>query len=254
MSHTKNSLFVGKVRKHFKQLPSTNGYALDLLSKSNPCEGTVITTDNQVDGRGQIGSKWESAAGQNITISIILRPNFLEVRNQFLLNQAIALGVASFTQQHISEGVKVKWPNDIYIHKKKVAGILIQNQLSGSKIQSTVVGLGININQTQFLSDAPNPTSFKLTTQQHYNISALTDMLCKCIELSYLDLRQRKITKLQNNYLSNLFQYQKLAHYQRSDGRVFQGTIIGLTPFGKLQIETKKGIEAFDIKTVKFVL
>jgi BirA family biotin operon repressor/biotin-[acetyl-CoA-carboxylase] ligase len=224
------------------------------LSKNNPCEGTVITTENQVEGRGQIGSKWESEAGKNIILSIILRPNFLPAREQFLLNQAITLGVVNFIQYYITTGVKIKWPNDIYVHKKKVAGILIQNQLSGSRIQSSVIGIGLNINQVVFLSDAPNPTSFKLLTAHEFQIEQLIPELCRSIEQRYLQLKQGKHAILQNDYLKNLFQYQQTASYQKPNETTFQGRIIGISPFGKLKIEHNQGIEFFDIKTVKFIL
>ena len=129
----KNTLFIGKVFQHFASLESTNQYAVDLISKSKPIEGTVISTFNQTKGRGQIGSTWESAIGKNITLSVILYPSFLPIQKQFYLNQIVALAVKDLLQAYTSKVVQVKWPNDVYIHEHKTAGILIQNSVSGKK-------------------------------------------------------------------------------------------------------------------------
>ena len=125
-----NTLFIGKVLRHFPQLGSTNQYAVEIVSKSNPTEGTVISTFHQPAGRGQIGRKWESEPHKNLTLSIIFYPRFLAPTQQFILNQAISLGLVDFITKYIAKGVKVKWPNDIYVQDRKIAGILLQNTLN----------------------------------------------------------------------------------------------------------------------------
>ena len=252
--HYQNTLFVGTHIERFAQLGSTNTYALDLLSKSLPPEGTVITTDNQSDGRGQIGSKWESEAGQNLTLSIILYPNFLPIRQQFLLTQCISLGVREFTAKFIDNSVKVKWPNDIYINQNKVSGILIQNTLSSSQILHSVIGIGININQTIFKSNPPNPTSFQLETGQSYVLFELQFELFKCIEQWYLQLRSNNHNHIQQNYLDHLYLFEEEAYYQRAaDKSIFKGMISGITPTGKLVIEHDGRREMFANKEVEFI-
>ena len=150
---------MGQVFEEFEMLPSTNQYAQELLSKSKPVEGTVISAQNQHAGRGQIGSSWEAAPGQNLTLSIILYPQFLAIQHQFQLNQSISLGVRDFIAKYVQKPVKIKWPNDIYVNEKKIGGILIQNTLSGSSIQSTIAGIGINVNQKHFESMLEMKTS-----------------------------------------------------------------------------------------------
>jgi len=177
-----NTLFIGKVFQHYEKLDSTNEKATEYLSKNNPSEGTVISTYYQQKGRGQIGSLWESEPDKNISLSIILYPRFVPLVQQFSFNQAIALGVYDFISSNIGKAVKVKWPNDVYVGLKKIAGILIQNSLAQGHIQSSIVGLGININQSDFLSDAPNPTSFLLETGQEYVLDELVGQLCHHIE------------------------------------------------------------------------
>lgn len=249
-----NTLFIGKVLLHLKELNSTNAYALNLLTKNKPGEGTVVSAWNQTQGRGQIGSSWESEAGKNITISIILYPSFLPIRQQFILNQAISLGIFDFISKFISTQVKIKWPNDLLVRDKKIAGILIQNILSSNIFQSSVIGVGINVNQVLFKSDAPNPTSLKLETKKEYDVNSLIDLLCSAIEKRYLQLRAGNISILQQDYLNNLHQFQEEAIYQRTDNQeIFSGKIVGIDESGKLIIDHKKGQSAFSMKEVRFL-
>ncbi|MEL6924320.1 MAG: biotin--[acetyl-CoA-carboxylase] ligase [Bacteroidota bacterium] len=259
MSSINNSLFVGKVRHHFSQLPSTNLYATELLSKSKPPEGTIITTDEQTDGRGQIGSRWESEAGSNITLSAILYPRFLLARDQFCLNMAISLAVADCIRQVLPAGsppaaLRIKWPNDIYYLQYKIAGILIQNQLSGSSIQSSVVGIGINVNQQDFDDAIPNAGSLRRISGKQYEIESLIPILCAQLEHRYLQLRQQRRDLLRTNYLENLFQYQQEAWYADAQGHRFRGRVVGVDPSGKLQVERGGHVHAFEIKQIRFLI
>lgn len=249
----KKTLFVGKEFYHFPELASTNDYATQLTSKSKPSAGTVISTYKQVKGKGQTGSQWESEPDKNISMSLILYPKFVAARNQFVLNQAISLGVLDFVKTYISSEAKIKWSNDIYILDKKVAGILIQNTLFSRNIQSSIIGVGININQTIFKSEAPNPTSFKLETGKDYDLDELLEILCWSMEKRYLQLRTNEVEKIKAEYLDNLYRYMEDSLYQIPEGEVFQGRIIGIEEFGKLMIESKNGIQNFDTKQVKFI-
>ncbi|MCB0573965.1 MAG: biotin--[acetyl-CoA-carboxylase] ligase, partial [Saprospiraceae bacterium] len=181
-----NTLFIGKVYHRFDQLPSTNDHAAELIAKSTPPEGTVIRAASQTAGRGQFGSRWESAAGKNLTLSVILYPDWLEAGAQFHLSMATALAlhdtVYSIVQNLPDESllkagepstvyrlpstvhrppstVKIKWPNDLYLGDRKAAGILIQNSLSGAHLQSSILGIGLNVNQPEFDPSLPNPGS-----------------------------------------------------------------------------------------------
>ena len=253
MNTIENPLFVGKVHLHFPDLDSTNRYALDLISKSNPSEGTVISTHNQLQGRGQIGSKWESLPEKNLSLSIILYPHFLPPKQQFSLNQAISLGVYDFFSRYIRKGLKIKWSNDLYVENRKIGGILIQNSLRAYKITSSVVGLGVNINQSVFSDKLPNPSSLYLETKKEYLLEDLLVPLCGCIEKRYLQLKFGKKELLQKDYLQALYRYMEEALFQKPEGSVFSGKITGLDPSGKLKIEHQKGEEVFGIKEIKFI-
>ena len=254
MNNNINTLFVGKVLLSFRELDSTNNYALSLLSKNKPSEGTVISAWKQSDGRGQIGNYWESEAGKNITVSIVLYPSFVTVQEQFVLNQVISLGVVDFLSAKIDRGLRVKWPNDIYVGDKKIAGILIQNSLSQSKIQSSIAGIGINVNQAVFRSNAPNPTSLGLETSSAYELEELLPQLCKAIETRYLEIRSQNFEKVRSDYLNCLYRFQEDALYQRTGTKeVFSGKIVGLTKTGRLILDTKKGEAIFSLKEIKFL-
>jgi BirA family transcriptional regulator, biotin operon repressor / biotin---[acetyl-CoA-carboxylase] ligase len=274
----KNTVFIGKVLHHFDELPSTNTYASELLSESSnfpqnmeysdipntfgtegPIEGVVVSTFNQTFGRGQMGSRWVSEPNMNLAVSIILKPHFLQARQQFHLNKAVALAVCDFISNEYSENnpslkndVTVKWANDIYVKNNKIAGILIQNTLSGVDIQSTIIGIGININQTRF-DDLPNATSLKLETQKAYILEEMLEKLCIFVEQRYLQLKNRSFDKLHNEYLDKLYRMGEDAIYQYPNGEYFSGRIIGVGDNGKLTLLTKSGVENFDVKEVKFV-
>lgn len=248
----KNTIFIGKVLLHFPDLPSTNAYAQELLSKSRPIEGTVIITDNQTAGRGQIGSTWQSEDKKNLTLSLIFYPKFVAANAQFLLSQAIALGVRAFVAQYCDAPAYVKWPNDVYVGNKKIAGILIQNTLSGKYIQSTVAGMGININQAIFDPKITNATSLQLENQQTFILSELLPSLLQHIESFYLKLRNGQIDSIRRAYLTHLYQYQESAMYQKKNGAVIKGQIVGVTPQGQLCLQHQK-VEYFDLKEIKFL-
>lgn len=250
-----NSLFIGKVANYLASVDSTNLFANNLLSKSTPIEGTVIYTDNQYAGRGQIGSKWESAVGENMILSVILYPKFLPIQAQFKLNQIVALAVYDLLKAFISpvEQLAVKWPNDIYINDKKIGGILIENKLKGSLLASTVIGLGLNINQRNFLPDLPNPTSLLLETQKEEDTYAMIASFCEHLERRYLQLKAGQYKALDQDYLNTLYAYQEWRMYKVAETEViFKGKIIGISPQGKLQIQTTNELLEFYFKEVVF--
>ena len=251
--HCPDTLFIGRNFLELPSINSTNEYALSLLSKSKPSEGTVISTRNQYAGRGQIGSGWESEPGQNIALSIILYPTFLPIGQQFLLNQSISLAVFDLVEKHFPKQARIKWPNDIYINEKKVAGILIQNAISGTKFRSSVIGIGININQAAFVSDAPNPTSFKLESGEETELGTAISDLCHFVENRYLKLKTGNLVPLQKDYLQHLFRFQAESLFQRPDGQIFKGRISGIAESGQLQVETGGKVESFGLKEIKFL-
>ena len=253
--HTiENTLFIGKIVQQFAELGSTNEYAVNLISKSNPSEGTVISAYNQTNGRGQIGSKWDTEAGSNLTLSVILYPNFLEASRQFLLSQAIALGVFDCLKTYISSGLALKWPNDIYHLDKKAGGILLQSGLKGSRLMWCVAGIGINVNQIDFNPSLPNPTSLKTICGADIDLEELTAKICQQLEFRYLQLKNGHFEKIQSDYLQNCYRFMEESLFERPNLEVFSGKITGVDPIGKLMITHSNGEESFGMKEVRFVI
>lgn len=252
-----NTLFVGKNLIELDSVDSTNSFARQLLSNSRPVEGTVIMAKDQFAGRGQMGNAWSTEAGKNITLSVILFPDQLDADKQFFLNMAVALAVKDFCEFVLQDEVKIKWPNDIYYHDKKVGGILIENSISGTKIASSIIGIGINVNQEEFDESLPNPGSLiqikKPASTAVYDIPKLVEELCACLEKYYLQLRQRHFNFLDKGYTVALYRYQQTHEFKRGES-TFKGEINGVAKDGKLIIHSGGKELRFGFKEVEYII
>ncbi len=256
-----NTLFTGKVYQCFDELPSTNDYLLELLAKSKPPEGMAIRAASQSAGRGQYGSRWESTPGQNLTLSVLFYPNWLAVGDQFFLSMAVALAVRDTVEGSgwkatgtAPPPITVKWPNDIYVGSKKVAGILIQNSLQGHTLQATVVGIGLNVNQRVFSDDLPNPTSMALVYGREFVLEEVVDALFENLERRYLQLKAGQQSALKTIYEDQLFQKGVLSKFVLPDGTNFSGIPLGVTDRGLLCIQIGNAVHQFETKAVKLCL
>lgn len=248
----KNTLFVGKVFEWLESVDSTNRFTRDLLSKSKPPEGTVVATARQTAGRGQIGSNWESEPDKNVTCSVIFYPVFLEARRQFLLNQSVALAIHDVLSALKMEGVKIKWPNDIYAGHKKICGLLLQNSIAGNFLQTNISGIGLNVNQFAFLSDAPNPTSVFLETGKTAPLAEMYQLLCEKLEFRYLQLRRGEAQKIDRDYHENLYLLETEHDFFLPDETVLKGKIKGVNETGKLLVQCGAKLKIFDFKEIAF--
>jgi BirA family transcriptional regulator, biotin operon repressor / biotin---[acetyl-CoA-carboxylase] ligase len=249
-----NTLFTGKLIKYLPSCHSTNDIAVQMIQSENMVfEGTVIITDNQTAGRGQRGNIWEASTGENLTFSLILKPNFLKASDQFQLNVAVSMGVFDFLNEFIDENLKVKWSNDIYYGDNKMGGILIENSLQGYQIGYSIIGIGLNINQTEFTNE--KATSLKKITQNplKYDLSELLKKLLENIEINYLRIKNNQYDSLKIKYLANLYRFQEY-HYFRKNGQQFLGQIVGIDETGKLGIESDGNVIYFDFKEMEFVI
>lgn len=247
------TLFIGKNLIDLEKVDSTNNHAKNLLLKEKPAEGTLIVAKEQYSGRGQMGNEWKTESGSNLTLSIILYPDFLEADKQFFLNMAISLGVKDFCETILNDEVKIKWPNDIYYHDSKLGGILIENTINGSRISSSVIGIGINVNQKKFDPSLSNPTSLYLISNEEYKLPDLVEQLCSFIEKYYLQLRQQHYNFLDKGYMVSLYRYQQTYEFKKGD-QVFKGEINGVTKDGKLLIHSGGKELRFAFKEVEYVI
>lgn len=244
------TLFIGKNAVYLPSCHSTNDIAAEIIQNKKAFDGTIVITSDQTAGRGQRGNTWVSFPNQNITISIILKPDFLQAKEQFKLNIAISLGIFDFLCKYLNQDLAIKWPNDIYIGNKKMGGVLIENTLSGSRVVFSVVGIGLNINQLEFFSK--KATSLKLATgKEDFDIEKLLEQLCVCIEKYYLQLKTGNFEIQKKKYLERLFRFGDLSNFSQN-GNVFQGKIIDVAETGHLIMKVGEEIKSFDLKEISF--
>ncbi|MCB0688858.1 MAG: biotin--[acetyl-CoA-carboxylase] ligase [Saprospiraceae bacterium] len=251
MSTDHNSIIVGKVLHAFDCLPSTNQYAIELLASANPPEGTVIAAKYQSAGRGQMGTHWESESGMNLLLSVILRPQFLSVEEQFTLNKAISLAVLAVLDSYFPNRIAIKWPNDIYIDQGKICGILIQNGISGKKLQWTVVGIGLNVNQIGFSNATNNATSMARELGQQVDLIDLRKKLFYQLDLYYSKLKSGDPV-LNELYARSLYRAGIPTTFTDNRGEIFTGTIERVDKQGKLVIKSGTEIKHFNLKEISY--
>ena len=246
-----NTLFTGQRLVFVPECHSTNSLAAELASQGPLPEGTVVITNNQTAGRGQRGNTWETGMGLNLTFSVLLNPTFLSLKNQFYLTIVTSLAVADFLKEKSPDGIKIKWPNDILIGKKKISGILIENSVRKDAIQQTIVGIGVNVNQKDF--KVPAATSLAMVLNSTFDLNEALNSLLGNFEKRYLQLRADKLAELKKEYLENLFGIGEPRTFI-SDQQKFSGVIEGVNDHGELLITIDGTKRAFNLKEISFVL
>ncbi len=249
-----SALIIGNPTLEFDEIDSTNDQATRLLNNDNSIsDGTVIFAHHQTKGRGQFDAKWLTNKAENLTMSIILKPSQLHIKKQFYLTIISSLSVISLLRSYGMTAL-IKWPNDIYVAKNKIAGILIQNSIAGHDIQSSIVGIGLNVNQQTFHPSVPNPTSILLETAIKQDLSAIRRQLCTHFEAYYTDLINDHSDTLMSQYLDSLYQRNKVATYQKQDGTTFNGMIKYVDDAGLLHLEVEdSSIQSFTLKEIRFL-
>lgn len=245
-------MIIGSNKIFIPELTSTNTFASAILKSEPPPEGTIIYTDYQTGGRGQKGNKWESENGKNLLFSVILYPKKISPADQFILSKFVSLAVHDFLTDYTGN-IYIKWPNDIYAGSDKIAGILIENTIMGGTIESTVIGIGLNVNQQIFKSDAPNPVSLSMLTGKTYDLKECLDKLCTFLNKRYEQVLKNKQDLLDSSYKEKL--YRKGQWYMYRDSvKTYEGKIVSVTDSGLLQIEDRSGsLYEYSFKEVSFI-
>lgn len=245
-----NTLFTGQKLIYVPECHSTNSLLSEFNDKSELPEGTTVITSHQTAGRGQRGNRWESAPGQNLTFSILLKPRKLLAKDQFQLNMAISLAVSKALQEGLALPVRLKWPNDIFVGEKKIGGILIENQLRGNYLFSSVIGIGVNVNQSDFaFSGASSLANF---SGHPWDLNETFQRLLEYIELEYLDLLNDHISTLKTRYLSSLYKFNESHQFKSSEG-AFMGTISDVDEDGRLCVTCNGKTNKFFFKEIQFI-
>lgn len=246
------TLFVGTNLMQFDRLPSTNDFLLELSRTKSLPEGTLVQAFDQVNGRGQQGNSWESSPHKNLTFSLLLHPKFLNVQHQFDLSKVISIAIVEYLQS-LCQQVRIKWPNDIYVGKQKIAGILIENSLEGIQLRQSIVGVGLNVNQEDFSSALSFVTSICKESGVRHDLNAILSGLCQKMEKWYMKLRNGS-KDIDETYQGLLFQKNVPALYEDDNGR-FMAKIIEVNEKGQLVLEDEQEEKrTYNFKEVRFLL
>lgn len=233
---------------------STNSYLKELAMNEDLENFCVVVTNLQSNGRGQMNSYWQSEKGKNLTFSVFVRLNNLDITDQFYLSKVVSIAVVEVLSNIITAKIMIKWPNDILADGFKIAGILIENRIKKAKLSESVIGIGLNVNQKEF-DNLPNVTSLALVENQKFDLDSLLEKIVvslkDCIEL--LEKRECKI--IDQMYLKSLFRLNKPAMYKDKVGGLFMGKIVNISKSGKLEMELEDNTQKeFDLKEIEFVL
>ncbi len=250
------TLFVGQNAIFLPEVESTNSYAIALLKNVNLLEGTVIYSTNQTKGRGQRGNIWISGPGLNLAVSYILKPTFLSIDKLYYMYIISALAVHDLMAEMLDSSqfdIKIKWPNDILVNSKKIAGILNENFLNSMIANTSVVGIGININQEDFRG-LQNVTSLKMMDSKEHDSSLVLRALNRHLENYYLKLKGQNYETLLKKYYAHFFKIGELQLFIMNDQEK-EFIVKGINEKGLLNLTDKSGKEHyFDIKEIKWAL
>ncbi|MCZ8354486.1 MAG: biotin--[acetyl-CoA-carboxylase] ligase [Cyclobacteriaceae bacterium] len=247
----KDTLFTAKQIIYLPECPSTNDFLLAELGRQSLHEGLVVITSKQTAGKGQRGNTWVTEPDKNLTFSVLFKPIFMLPTHQFFMSMACSLAVADWLKSLNIKDVKVKWPNDVYIGKNKVAGILLENQLRGTVIQHSVWGIGININQTHFGELAATSVYQVIGVEQ--DVRLCFQSLTLFIEKRYLQLKAGLYPLIKQEYLSSLMAFQTEQKFEDAEG-IFLGKIEDVLDSGHVCIYHSGIIKQYDLKEVKMIL
>ena len=234
--------------KHLDIIDSTNSYAINLRESKDFKEGLVITTNFQKKGQGQRGSIWESQKGKNILLSVVFEFN-ISIKKQFDICKLVSLSLIKLLS-NLNIDAKIKWPNDILVKNKKIAGILINNIISKDLISYSVIGIGLNVNQHVFNKYIPMATSIFLETGLQNNIEEIQYKLLEQIKFDIVNYFQSK--NISSKYLDFLYRINKVSFFE-SGSQKFNGIIRGVEDSGLLIVETENEIIKFNTKEIKIL-
>lgn len=239
-----------KIRIHrFETIVSTNSWLRSLDGGTPGCEYELAVTEFQTAGRGQRGSTWESEPGMNLLFSILAHPGDVKVQEQFFISESIALAVADCVSDLAGDGFTVKWPNDIYWNDCKLAGILIENTLQGNRILDSIIGVGIDVNQTVFKSDAPNPVSLKNIAGRDFDRDALLDDILA----RFISNMNASHSAVHERYHARLYRSTGY-HMFRDSGGQFLARIDHVQTDGCLVLDVQgQGLRTYEFKQVAYV-
>jgi len=245
---------IGQEIHYFETLPSTQDLALSWAKERQVKSGSVIRAGHQTAGRGQANNTWQDEGGLNIACSVIYFPEFTLLPVQtFYLSKWVSLAVLDTLKPLLPEGLVIKWPNDIWYHERKLAGILIQTSISGTAVLSAVVGIGININQQQF-GNLIRATSVKELTGEHHDLEAVMRELLSNLNRWLSVLEAGELERLDEAYLNCLLGLHQSRSFRLPDGQIIRGQVTGIDEHGRLQIVYNNSVHHFGFKEIEWLI
>jgi len=234
-------------------IDSTNSYLKELAVKSVIESYTVVVAEHQIAGRGQMGTSWVSDNGKNLTFSVLINLESYKVQYQFYLSMAVSLAVLNSVKMNVKIPIAIKWPNDILAEKDKLAGILIENVLSGNFIKQSIIGIGLNVNQVFLADSLVKATSLKMISGIKFDRDKLLNELISSISYYVGYIERNELKKIKKMYLNSLYQYNKPTMFEDKNGIIFLGKIIDVFEDGKLVVECEnETTRKFNLKEIKF--
>ncbi|UII80545.1 biotin--[acetyl-CoA-carboxylase] ligase [Flagellimonas sp. CMM7] len=232
---------------------STNLYLKDLIQSKTLGDFTVVVAKSQLKGRGQMGTTWQSEDGKNLTFSVLKKFKSFEVIHQFSLNICISLAICDVLRELSIPDLKVKWPNDIMSGSSKICGILIENVLKGQLIQNSIIGIGLNVNQTYY-ENLEKVASLKSLTGKYFDLDELLNKILERLKYYLIEIEGKSVSQLLPSYLALLFRKDKPSTFKNMEGQLFMGFIRGISPEGKLVLELEDKIfKEFGLKEVSLL-
>jgi len=234
-------------------IDSTNSYLINLGKNKELEDQTIVQANEQKKGRGQQGAVWQSVSQQSLTFSVFKRFDTLSVSAISSITYAVSLGVQKALKKLLIPKVEIKWPNDIMSQSKKVAGILIENQVKQGKIVSSVIGIGINVNEEHF-KNLPQAISMRLATGAKYNLDEVLYEVSEAVFSELNAIKTNSFSELKTRYEASLFRKESISVFETLDGIRFNGKIIGVTDTGELIIENKDDVlTTYQLKEIKLL-
>ncbi len=235
-----------------KELASTNSYAAELLQKDELQKPTVILAESQVKGRGQGQNQWFSEKGKSLTLSVVVFPEHIKAERQFVLSQVVCLAIWKTFSKYTS-GVKIKWPNDMFINDVKCCGVLIENAIMGDGISHSVCGVGLNINNLEFVGDYA-ATSLRKESKKEFDLEIILQEYLHHFQKYYALAEKGEYALLNALYHENLFKKGEILDFEDKDG-VFRATVVGIDQYGQLLLEDyEKQLRTYGFKEVEWIL
>ena len=234
-------------------IDSTNSYLRNLSAEELLEDYTIVIAKNQTQGRGQMGTIWRSNASKNLTISVFKDVRFLDFNSQYYLNVVVALSIAKLLNGLNIPKISIKWPNDILSENKKICGILIENVIKQNVLSSSVIGVGLNVNQTTFI-DLPQASSLKSIMGKSFNLEELLLVFISNLKAYFSILEKQQYSILKTEYESLLFKKNKPSTFKNAQGELFSGFISGISHEGCIQILLEDNdLKSFNLKEIELL-